>query len=46
MATLPKAFETFRKRYRSVYEAYEALGGTARRTSSAGVGANAESEMK
>ncbi len=27
MAKLPKAFETFRRRYRSVYEAYEALGG-------------------
>lgn len=29
MAKFPKAFETFRKRYRSVYEAYEALGGAA-----------------
>lgn len=29
MAKLPKAFETFRKRYRSVYEAYETLGGAA-----------------
>lgn len=29
MAKLPKAFETFRKRYRSVYETYEALGRTA-----------------
>lgn len=29
MTKLPKAFETFRKRYRGVYEAYEALGGTA-----------------
>ena len=29
MAKLPKAFETFRKRYRSVYTAYEALGGAA-----------------
>jgi AhpD family alkylhydroperoxidase len=29
MAKLPKAFETFRKRYRPVYEAYEALGGAA-----------------
>ena len=29
MAKLPKAFETFRKRYRSVYKAYETLGGTA-----------------
>jgi len=29
MAKLPKAFETFRKRYRSVYKAYEALGGAA-----------------
>ena len=29
MAKLPKAFETFRRRYRSVYEAYEILGGTA-----------------
>lgn len=29
MAKLPKAFETFRKRYRHVYEAYEALGGAA-----------------
>ena len=29
MAKLPKAFETFRKRYRSVYDAYEALGGAA-----------------
>ena len=29
MAKLPKAFETFRKRYRRVYEAYEALGGAA-----------------
>lgn len=29
MAKLPKAFETFRKRYRGVYNAYEALGGVA-----------------
>lgn len=29
MAKLPKAFETFRQRHRSVYEAYEALGKTA-----------------
>jgi alkylhydroperoxidase/carboxymuconolactone decarboxylase family protein YurZ len=29
MRKLPKAFETFRKRYRSVYKAYEALGGAA-----------------
>lgn len=29
MAKLPKAFETFRNRYRRVYEAYEALGRTA-----------------
>lgn len=29
MAKLPKAFETFRKRYRGVYEAYETLGGAA-----------------
>jgi AhpD family alkylhydroperoxidase len=29
MAKLPKAFEIFRKRYRSVYDAYEILGGTA-----------------
>ena len=29
MARLPRAFETFRKRYRSVYKAYEALGGAA-----------------
>lgn len=29
MAKLPKAFETFRRRYRSVYEAYETLGGAA-----------------
>ena len=29
MTKLPKAFETFRKRYRRVYEAYEALGGVA-----------------
>ena len=29
MTKLPKAFETFRKRYRSVYKAYEALGGAA-----------------
>lgn len=27
MAKLPRAFETFRQRYRGVYEAYEALGG-------------------
>lgn len=29
MAKLPRAFETFRSRYRGVYEAYEALGGAA-----------------
>lgn len=29
MAKLPRAFETFRRRYRNVYEAYEVLGGTA-----------------
>lgn len=29
MAKLPKAFETFRRRYRSVYRAYETLGGAA-----------------
>ena len=29
MVKLPKAFETFRARYRRVYEAYEALGGAA-----------------
>ena len=29
MAKLPKAFESFRSRYRSVYDAYEILGGTA-----------------
>lgn len=29
MAKLPKAFETFRRRYPSVYEAYDALGGAA-----------------
>jgi len=29
MGKLPKAFETFRKRYPSVYKAYEALGGAA-----------------
>lgn len=29
MGKLPLAFETFRNRYRSVYKAYEALGGAA-----------------
>jgi 4-carboxymuconolactone decarboxylase len=29
MGKLPEAFETFRKRYPSVYKAYEALGGAA-----------------
>jgi len=29
MAKLPEAFERFRRRYRGVYEAYEALGGAA-----------------
>jgi len=29
MKKLPKAFETFRKRYRRVHKAYEALGGAA-----------------
>ncbi len=29
MSKLPRAFETFRKRYREVYEAYETLGGAA-----------------
>ena len=29
MIKFPEAFETFRKRYRRVYEAYEALGGAA-----------------
>lgn len=36
MGKLPLAFETFRNRYRSVYKAYEALGGAAHEGGAAG----------